>query len=88
MTDDATFAAEEPHLPVPTQATGQGAGQGATQETPRAAVPGPRPAAGTRIDGVLAALAEVKDAPPAEQVGPLTEAHRVLRETLESIGDV
>jgi hypothetical protein len=36
----------------------------------------------------LAALAEVKDAPPAQQVAPLTQAHRVLRETLESIGDV
>jgi hypothetical protein len=36
----------------------------------------------------LAELAEVKDEPPAEQVGPLSRAHQVLRETLDSIGDV
>jgi hypothetical protein len=27
------------------------------------------------------------DLPPADQVAPLTEAHRTLRETLDSIGD-
>ncbi len=43
---------------------------------------------GSRVDDALAALAEVRDAPPAEQVAPLTQAHRALRETLESIGDV
>jgi hypothetical protein len=43
---------------------------------------------GSRIDAALAALAEVRNAPPAEQVAPLTHAHQVLRETLDSIGDV
>ena len=43
---------------------------------------------GSRIDAALAALAEVKDAPPAQQVVPLTQAHQALRETLDSIGDV
>jgi hypothetical protein len=52
-------------------------------------VPQPQPAkGGARIDQALAALAEVKDAPPAEQVEPLSRAHQVLRETLDSIGDV
>lgn len=51
-------------------------------------VPGPPPATGARIEAALAALTEVKDAPPAEQVAPLTQAHQVLRETLDSIGDV
>ena len=51
-----------------------------------APTPGPRGA--SRIEEALAALAEVKDAPPAEQVAPLTQAHRALRETLDSIGDV
>jgi hypothetical protein len=40
------------------------------------------------VDAALAALADVADAPPAEQVVPLTEAHRVLSETLDSIGPV
>jgi hypothetical protein len=39
-----------------------------------------------RVDEALAALAEVADAPPAEQVGPLAAAHQVLRETLDAIG--
>jgi hypothetical protein len=43
---------------------------------------------GSRIDAALATLAEVRNAPPAEQVAPLTHAHQVLRETLDSIGDV
>jgi hypothetical protein len=40
------------------------------------------------VDEVLAGLAAVADAPPAEQVAPLAEADRVLRDTLDSIGDV
>jgi hypothetical protein len=67
--------------------------------TVRPPVPGP-PAAGVnagggvigdgsaRIDEALDALAGVRDAVPAEQVGPLSQAQRVLRETLDSIGDV
>jgi hypothetical protein len=39
-----------------------------------------------QVDQALAALAEVADAPPAEQVGPLAAAHDVLRETLDAIG--
>jgi hypothetical protein len=39
-----------------------------------------------QVDEALAALAEVADAPPAEQVGPLAAAHAVLRETLDAIG--
>jgi hypothetical protein len=46
------------------------------------------PSGASRIEEALAALVEVKDAPPAEQVAPLTQAHRALRETLDSIGDV
>jgi hypothetical protein len=38
------------------------------------------------VDRALAALAEVADAPPADQVGPLAAAHEVLRETLDAIG--
>jgi hypothetical protein len=38
------------------------------------------------VDAALAALADVVDAPPAEQVGPLDEALEVLRTTLDSIG--
>ena len=53
----------------------------------RAAEPESGPG-GSRIDAALAALAEVRNAPPAEQVAPLTHAHQVLRETLDSIGDV
>jgi hypothetical protein len=41
-----------------------------------------------RVEQVVADLAMVADAPPAEQVAPLAEADRVLRETLDSIGDV
>jgi hypothetical protein len=37
------------------------------------------------VDAALAALAEVADADPAEQVGPLGEALEVLRATLNSI---
>jgi hypothetical protein len=39
-----------------------------------------------QVDAALAALAEVADAPPAEQVAPLAAAHEVLRETLDAIG--
>jgi hypothetical protein len=41
-----------------------------------------------RIDEAVIALAAVQDAPPAEQVAPLAESDRTLRETLDSIGDV
>ncbi|GAA1834797.1 hypothetical protein GCM10009682_61360 [Luedemannella flava] len=37
------------------------------------------------VDAALAALADVADADPAEQVGPLGEALDVLRSTLNSI---
>jgi hypothetical protein len=30
----------------------------------------------------------VRDAPPAEQIAPLAEAQRVLRDTLDAVGDV
>ncbi len=36
----------------------------------------------------LQALDEVRDLPPADQIGALTDAHRALRHTLDSIGDV
>jgi hypothetical protein len=36
----------------------------------------------------MAGLTGVRDAPPSEQVGPLTEAQRSLAETLDTIGDV
>jgi hypothetical protein len=41
-----------------------------------------------RLDDALAALADVAEAPPADQIGPLTDAHTALRETLDSIGTV
>ena len=41
-----------------------------------------------RVDEALGSLAAAGDAPPAEQVAPLAEADRVLRETLDSIGDI
>ena len=41
----------------------------------------------SRIGAALLGLAGVKDASPADQVEPLTQAHRALRETLDSIGD-
>jgi hypothetical protein len=41
-----------------------------------------------RVDAALAALANVADEPPVQQIAPLTDAHHVLRETLDSIGDV
>ncbi len=41
-----------------------------------------------RVDDALAALDAAADAPPADQVAPLAEADRALRETLDSIGDV
>jgi hypothetical protein len=40
-----------------------------------------------RVDEVVAMLDAAADLPPADQVAPLTEAHRTLRETLDSIGD-
>jgi hypothetical protein len=41
-----------------------------------------------RVDDALAALAQVSDAEPAEQIPALSEAHRTLAETLDSIGDI
>jgi hypothetical protein len=40
------------------------------------------------LDAAMDTLAQVADAPPAEQIAPLAAAHRVLNETLDSIGDV
>jgi hypothetical protein len=49
----------------------------------------PAPATGhPAVDAALVDVAAVADAPPAAQVAPLAEADRVLRETLDSIGDV
>jgi hypothetical protein len=39
------------------------------------------------VDEAVAAVAALADAPPAEQVAPLAQADRVLRDTLDSIGD-
>jgi len=41
-----------------------------------------------RLAQALAHLDEVRDAPPDQQVAPLADAQRALRETLDSIGDV
>jgi len=41
-----------------------------------------------QVDEALAGLEAAADLPPAEQIAPLTEAHRTLGETLDSIGDV
>jgi hypothetical protein len=41
-----------------------------------------------RVDEALAAVVRASDDQPADQVVPLAEADRVLRETLDSIGDV
>ena len=40
-----------------------------------------------RIDAALAALAAAGEAPPDQMIAPLTEADRVLRETLDAVGD-
>jgi hypothetical protein len=40
------------------------------------------------IDEAVIALAATQDSPPADQVAPLAEAHRTLRETLDSIDDI
>jgi hypothetical protein len=39
------------------------------------------------VDAALSALAAVGDASPIEMIAPITEADRVLRETLETVGD-
>jgi hypothetical protein len=39
------------------------------------------------VDRVVQSLAAAADLPLAEQIGPLTEAHQTLRETLDSVGD-
>ena len=41
-----------------------------------------------RVDDVMLSLAEVADAPPADQIARLASAHTVLSETLHSIGTV
>jgi hypothetical protein len=41
-----------------------------------------------RLAQALERLDEVRDAPPDQQVAPLADAQRALRETLDSIGDV
>ena len=51
--------------------------------TPNEQAPDP----GARLAEALAALDAVRDAPPADQVAPLAEAQRVLRETLDSVAD-
>jgi hypothetical protein len=72
--------------------TGPSGPPGPGQSQGQVRVPGPRPGpaatGSSRIDEALAVLADVRDAPPGEQVAPLTNAQRVLRETLDSIGDV
>jgi hypothetical protein len=50
--------------------------------------PGPGEESNPRLDAALSALEAVRDLPPAEQVAPLADAQRALRETLDSIGDV
>jgi hypothetical protein len=40
-----------------------------------------------RIDAALAAVAAAGQAPPDQMIAPLTEADRVLRETLDAVGD-
>ena len=46
-----------------------------------------QPSGNPRIDEALSNLAAAADAPPAEQIAPLTEADRALRETLDTIGE-
>jgi hypothetical protein len=59
----------------------------ASESAPAEPARGPATATGHQeVDRALAALAEVADAPPADQVGPLAAAHEVLRETLDAIG--
>ena len=40
-----------------------------------------------RIDAALAAIEAAGEAPPDQMIAPLTEADRVLRETLDAVGD-
>jgi hypothetical protein len=40
-----------------------------------------------RIDATLAVVAAAEDAPPDQLIAPLAEADRVLRETLDAVGD-
>ena len=51
---------------------------------PRAEAPPELP----RLAEAMAAVDAVRDAPPADQVAPLAEAQRVLRETLDAVGDL
>lgn len=40
-----------------------------------------------QVDAALAQLAAMGEASPAQMVAPLAEADRVLRETLDAVGD-
>jgi hypothetical protein len=40
-----------------------------------------------RVDQMVENLNGAADLPPAEQIAALTDAHQVLREALDSIGD-
>jgi hypothetical protein len=40
-----------------------------------------------RIDAALGALSAAGEVPPDQMIAPLTEADRVLRETLDAVGD-
>jgi len=40
-----------------------------------------------RIDAALAAISKAGEVPPDQMIAPLAEADRVLRETLDAVGD-
>lgn len=46
------------------------------------------PAAIGKVEAALAALADVAERPPQEQVEPLARAQAALAETLDSVGDL
>jgi hypothetical protein len=46
------------------------------------------PGAVDQVEAALAALADVADRPPQEQVEPLARAQAALAETLDSVGDI
>jgi hypothetical protein len=46
------------------------------------------PAGVGQVEAALAALADVAERPPQEQVEPLARAQAVLAETLDSVGDL
>jgi hypothetical protein len=49
---------------------------------------GTGPGAIGHVEAALAALADVADRPPQEQVEPLARAQAALAETLDSVGDI